>query len=97
MDATNCNNRLLNMTTDLISSFRTVETTAPSLLTEAQARAALAVAGVSVADWARARGFDPVLTRMVLAGKRKCLRGQSHQIAVALGIKSGVALRSSDG
>lgn len=41
----------------------------------------------SMADWARARGFSVVLTRMVAAGQRKCLRGQSRQIAVALGMK----------
>ncbi|WP_312302539.1 DNA-binding protein [Diaphorobacter nitroreducens] len=42
---------------------------------------------MNIAEWARARGFSAELTRMVLSGKRKCLRGQSHQIAVALGIK----------
>lgn len=46
--------------------------------------------GVTVAEWARARGFSVELTRIVLAGKRKCLRGQSHQIAVALGAKPAV-------
>lgn len=44
--------------------------------------------GITVAEWAREHGFGAELTRMVLSGKRKCLRGQSHQIAVALGIKS---------
>ncbi|WP_111879980.1 DNA-binding protein [Paracidovorax anthurii] len=61
-----------------------------SLLTEEGARAMFKAKGVTVAEWARARGFSVELTRMVLAGKRKCLRGQSHQIAVALGIKPGV-------
>jgi len=84
------------MISDPISIFRRDEATASSLLTEAQAKAALSMAGLSVADWARARGFSPELTRMVLAGKRKCLRGQSHQIAVELGIKSGVSLLSVD-
>lgn len=70
---------------------------APFLSREEQARAALAEAGISVADWARARGFSPELSRMVLAGKRKCLRGQSHQIAVAFGIKlDGTCLATSD-
>lgn len=45
--------------------------------------------GVSVAEWARARGFSTSLVYQVLEGRRKCLRGQSHQIAVALGIKQG--------
>ena len=57
------------------------------LLTEEEARAAFKARGVNTAEWARDRGFSVELTRMVLSGKRKCLRGQSHQIAVALGIK----------
>lgn len=50
--------------------------------------------GTTVADWARERGFSVELTRMVLAGKRKCLRGQSHNIAVALRIKAGATDQS---
>jgi hypothetical protein len=34
------------------------------------------------------------LTYQVLAGKKRCLRGQSHDIAVMLGLKAG-QLRSS--
>ena len=45
--------------------------------------------GISVAEWARAKGFSTSLVYQVLEGRRKCLRGQSHQIAVALGIKQG--------
>jgi len=60
------------------------------LLTEEEARALFKAKGINVADWARERGFSVELTRMVLAGKRKCVRGQSHQIAVALGIKAGI-------
>lgn len=59
------------------------------LLTEEEARASFKAKGINVAEWARERGFSVELTRMVLAGKRKCVRGQSHQIAVALGIKPG--------
>ncbi|WP_409520024.1 DNA-binding protein [Pulveribacter sp.] len=57
------------------------------LRTESEAKAAFMATGTTVADWARQRGFSEALTRMVLAGKRKCLRGQSHQIAVALRLK----------
>jgi gp16 family phage-associated protein len=78
-----------HMTTDHATHSLTNPIPAPSLLTEVQAKAALAKTGLSVADWARARGFSPELSRMVLAGKRKCLRGQSHEIAVAFGIKHG--------
>lgn len=59
----------------------------PSLRTSEEVRALFNENGVSISDWARERGFSVVLTRMVIAGKRKCLRGQSHQIAVALGMK----------
>lgn len=43
--------------------------------------------GVTVAEWARARGFSPRLVYVVLGGERKCLRGQSYQIARELGMK----------
>jgi len=45
-------------------------------------------AGVNVKEWARSRGFNPALVYSVLRGERKCLRGQSHEVAVALGLKS---------
>lgn len=45
--------------------------------------------GISVAEWARVNGFSSSLVYQVLEGHRKCLRGQSHQIAIALGIKKG--------
>lgn len=59
------------------------------LRTSEQVRALFNESGVPISDWARERGFSVVLTRMVIAGKRKCLRGQSHQIAVELGMKRG--------
>ena len=43
--------------------------------------------GQSVQDWARAKGFNPKLVYLILKNQRKCLRGQSHAIAVALGQK----------
>lgn len=64
---------------------------AQPLLTASEARAEFTRRGISIAEWARERGFSAELTRMVLQNKRKCLRGQSHQIAVALGIKRDVA------
>jgi gp16 family phage-associated protein len=47
--------------------------------------------GVAVSHWAEAHGFSPALARAIVSGKRKCLRGQSHQIAVALRIKAAPA------
>ena len=45
--------------------------------------------GVSVAEWARQRGYSVQLVYRVLSGKHQALRGQSHRIAVDLGIKVG--------
>ncbi len=44
--------------------------------------------GVSIAEWARARGFDHKMVYRVLAGEVKGKRGKAHEIAVALGLKS---------
>ncbi len=46
--------------------------------------------GLSVSEWARIRGFSTGLVYQVLSGKRKAMRGQSHRIAVALGLKDGI-------
>ena len=45
--------------------------------------------GVSISAWARANQVSEQLTYQVLSGKKRCLRGQSHDIAVLLGIKAG--------
>lgn len=46
--------------------------------------------GLSISEWARTRGFSTALVYQVIAGKRKAVRGQSHRIAVALGLKDGI-------
>ena len=43
--------------------------------------------GISVTDWARTHGFDVHLTYGVLSGRSRASRGESHRIAVALGLK----------
>lgn len=43
--------------------------------------------GVSIAEWARARGFNCLTVYRVLAGTVKGKRGEAHSIAVALGLK----------
>jgi gp16 family phage-associated protein len=43
--------------------------------------------GVTIKTWAESHGFQSSIVYSVLSGRRKCLRGQSHQIAVALGLK----------
>lgn len=55
-------------------------------------RAIFKDSGISIAEWARVRGFSTSLVYQVLEGRRKCHRGQSHQIAVALGLKKGSIL-----
>jgi len=51
-------------------------------------RAELARNGLSLAAWARSHGFSESLTYRVMRGKPATL-GQSHRIAVALGLKEG--------
>jgi gp16 family phage-associated protein len=60
------------------------------LLSPAQVQARFREGGVSVVDWATQNGFSPALVYAVMKGKRKCLRGESHHIAVALGMKHGI-------
>lgn len=60
------------------------------LMSPAQVQAWFRESGVSVADWANRNGFSPALVYAVMKGQRKCLRGESHQIAVALGMKHGI-------
>jgi gp16 family phage-associated protein len=47
-------------------------------------------AGVTVKDWAARHGFKAHLVYQVLYGKPG-VRGESHRIAVALGLKRGEA------
>lgn len=57
--------------------------------TPEEARAWLDYQGITVAQWARENGMHDSLVREVLAGRKKCLRGMSHNIAVLLGMKRG--------
>lgn len=43
--------------------------------------------GISAIDWARENGFDAHLVYGVLSGRSRASRGESHRIAVALGLK----------
>ena len=44
--------------------------------------------GVSVAEWARDRGFSVPLVYSVLSGRNRATRGESFQISVALGLRT---------
>ncbi len=46
--------------------------------------------GKTVAGWARSNGVDARLTATILKEERACRSGQSHKIAVLLGLKDGV-------
>ena len=66
-----------------------VKTSAP-LKSGPQVREEFAVLGLSISAWARAHGYSAQLVYQVLTGRKRCLRGQSHQIAVRLGLKRGL-------
>lgn len=53
----------------------------------AAAREQFVASGTNVSEWARERGFSLKLVHSILRGDRSCRRGESHRIAVALGIK----------
>ncbi|MFV0410925.1 MAG: DNA-binding protein [Paracoccus sp. (in: a-proteobacteria)] len=53
-----------------------------------QVKSELIAQGKSVPDWAKEYGFPVRSVRAVIYGHNKGLRGQSHRIAVALGMKA---------
>lgn len=57
--------------------------------TPSQVRAEFDHKGISLAGWARDNGFGRSLVYAVVSGHKKCKRGQSHKIAVLLGMKVG--------
>lgn len=70
------------------------------LKTRKQVRDEFASRGLAYSDWARQRGYSAALVLMIVndddsAPHRKCLRGESHNIAVELGLKSGTVSRAS--
>jgi len=59
-------------------------------------RAQFVASGTNISEWARDRGFSVSLVQSVLAGNRPCRRGESHRIAVALGLKKAVSAPGAD-
>lgn len=55
--------------------------------TSTQVKSEFRAKGVSFSDWARKSNFSVELVYRVLKMNRVPMRGQSHQIAVQLGIK----------
>ncbi len=82
--------------TDLPAVFRSVRSprkhrpqSGMKLRTAAEARAELQSKGISITQWAIANKFSPNLVFEVLGGRKKCVRGQAHEIAIKLGLKAG--------
>ena len=62
----------------------------PGVLTKDEVIAKFSQLGMSFAEFARQEDFPLSLVYSVLHGRGKAIRGQSHNIAVALGMKHGV-------
>lgn len=60
------------------------------LRTPEEAKAWLGFQGITVSQWARDNEVNHSLVYEILAGRKKCLRGMSHNIAVKLGMKAGI-------
>lgn len=62
----------------------------------ARVRREMGEAGVSQSAWAKANGFTRQQVADVLTGRRLCLRGASHAVAVALGLKKGRIVKAAN-
>ena len=70
------------------------------LKTRQEVRAEFARKGMSYSAWAKKNGYSPNLVFNILNDNqanpaRKCIRGDSHNIAVQLGLKDGEVSRAS--
>jgi gp16 family phage-associated protein len=80
-------NKLPQTVSDCADMIEQIRTTA-GLLQPDEVLRRFQANGTSVSQWAVERGFNPTLVYAVLKGGRRCLRGQSHAIAVALRLKA---------
>lgn len=62
-----------------------------SVRTPEEVVASFRESGVTIKDWAERNGFKPSAVYTVLNDSRPAVRGDSHRIAVALGLKRRVA------
>ena len=67
-----------------------------NMKTAEQVRAEFNRAGQSITQWAAAHGYPAYLVQQVLSGRSRCLRGQSHAIAVLLDLKEGYIMRGAE-
>ncbi|MBX9859008.1 MAG: hypothetical protein K2Y20_05370 [Sphingomonas sp.] len=49
-----------------------------------------------MSQWARRKGLPVKLVHAVLSGTRPCRRGQSHRVAVELGLKDGIVPEAAE-
>lgn len=61
-----------------------------------QVRSEFHLAGRSISKWAATHGYPAYLVQQVLSGRSRCLRGQSHEIAVLLQLKDGYIEREAE-
>lgn len=52
--------------------------------------------GQSIQEWARENNFPPHLVYAVVSGRSKAQRGQSHRVAVQLGLIGATDINISD-
>lgn len=57
-------------------------------MTPIKVKERFAAEGISIKEWATARGYNFRTVYSVLTGKRSCKRGIGHRIAVDLGLKA---------
>ena len=75
---------------------RPIENSSTPLRKGEDVRAEFARRGLSISGWARLHGYSAQLVYGVLTGRNRGLRGQSHEIAVRLGLKHGLIGRVAD-
>lgn len=47
--------------------------------------------GEAISTWAKRHEFSQSMVYAVLGGRQKCLRGEGHKVAIALGLKADPA------
>ena len=79
----------LNKVFNILNMFEQNATKPTVIRTTEEIRQEFAVRGIAISDWARQMGYSPGLVHQVLSGRLKCIRGQSHDVAITLGLKKG--------
>lgn len=59
-----------------------------TVLTADEVRARFEAEGLTIKEWAEARGYHHRTVYAVLKGELRCTRGKTHRIAVDLGLKA---------